>query len=327
MNDLRESGDVPAPGITARLLTGMESGEALAMCRIGIVAVLTTSLLAHLGSVTTYFSDAAPLFGEYARAAFPTRWSLFFYFTSPLWVCAIYTVGVVAHVAWILGAWTRIAAVVSVVLWVSMLGRNPLLYGFPDQLGLVLAVLLTCMPTGRAWSIDAWRARRGGGARSQMEGAVPVWCRHLLQLQIAVVYGVTGVLKTGTSWRESGTAIYYTLVNPLNRHFELPEVFAALHPWFLRPMTFGVVLWEVAFPLFVVLVWARTICGPRRWLPDLRALFLGFGICMHVGIQLAVYVVFFSVLMLAAYACFLTPGEARAVATRLRSVWRRGADD
>ena len=98
MNDLRESGDVPALGITARLLTGMESGEALAMCRIGIVAVLTTSLLAHLGSVTTYFSDAAPLFGEYARAAFPTRWSLFFYFTSPLWVCAIYTVGVVAHV-------------------------------------------------------------------------------------------------------------------------------------------------------------------------------------------------------------------------------------
>ena len=57
----------------------------------------------------------------------------------------------------------------------------------------LFAVLLACMPTGRAWSVDAWRRRRRGDVDAT---SVPVWCRHVLQLQIAVVYGATGLLKT-----------------------------------------------------------------------------------------------------------------------------------
>ena len=49
-------------GVVARLLTNMESGEALALCRIGVVAALTASLLAHVGAVAEYFSAAAPVF-------------------------------------------------------------------------------------------------------------------------------------------------------------------------------------------------------------------------------------------------------------------------
>lgn len=308
-------------GIVGCLLTNMERGEALALCRIGIVSVLTASLLAHLGAVTSYFSDASPLFGAWARTAFPSRWSLFFHLSSPEWVRTVFVIGALAHVGWVLGAWTRICSVVSVVLWVSMMGRNPLLYGFPDQLGLVLAVLLAFMPTGRAWSVDAWRRRRAAHAGSaEIPVLVPVWCRHLLQLQLVVVYGATGLLKTGDTWRESGTAIYYTMVNPLNRHFDFAEGLSAIQPWVLRPLTFSVLVWEVGFAGFVALLWARTVYGPRRWLPDLRLGFLGFGVCMHVGIQLTVYVVFFSALMLCAYACFVTPDEARSMLKRLRAM-------
>ncbi len=306
-------------GVVPRLLTNMESGEALALCRIGVVTVLTASVLAHVGAVADYFSDAAPLFGTWARAAFPSRWSLFFHLSSPGWVRALFAVGALAHVGWVLGAWTRLSAAVSVVLWVSMIGRNPLLYGFPDQLGLVLAVLLACMPTGRAWSVDAWRRRRRGDVDATL---VPVWCRHVLQLQIAVVYGATGLLKTGTTWRESGTAVYYTMANPLNRHFDMAEALAAVQPWLLRPLTVGVVVWEVAFVGFVASLWARSVLGPRRWLPDLRAVFLGFGFCMHAGIQIAVFVLFFSLLMVCAYTCFVTPAEARSLQRRLRRLVR-----
>ena len=39
-------------------------------------------------------------------------------------------------------------------------------------------------------------------------------------LQLAVVYTGTGLYKTGDTWREHGSAIYYTVANPLNRHFD-----------------------------------------------------------------------------------------------------------
>ena len=310
-------------GPVARLLTEMEDGAALALCRIGVVAVLTVSLLSHVGAVATYFSDASPVANNWARHAFPSRWSLFFTVHEPNAVRAVFGVGVLAHLCWMLGAGTRLASALALVVWVSMMGRNPLLYGFPDQLGLVMGVLLACMPTGRCWSVDAWWRRRRG-RRGANEGRVPVWCRHLLQLQLAFVYASTGFLKTGRTWREEGTAVYFTVNNPLNRHFEIAEWTAALQPWLLRPLTYGVLVWEIAFAGFVVVWWVRRWRGPGRWRPDLRWLFLGAGLSMHLGIQVLVYVVTFSALMVASYACFLEPHEARALVARVRGVLARG---
>ncbi|WP_146661683.1 HTTM domain-containing protein [Enhygromyxa salina] len=76
----------------------------------------------------------------------------------------------------------------------------------------VWGVLLALMPAGRGFSLDArWF---GWG------GTVPVWCRRILQLQLGIMYTVTGLAKTGDTWHVDGTAIYYTLNNPYNRHFD-----------------------------------------------------------------------------------------------------------
>ncbi|MEZ4383295.1 MAG: HTTM domain-containing protein [Nannocystaceae bacterium] len=290
-----------------RALLGREEPTALGLVRVALVAVLTANMLSHVGAVAEYFSDASPLFGPYAREAFPERLSIFFYVQSPSAVRAVFAAGVVAHLLWLVGLFTRPAALVAAAVWVSMVGRNPLLYAMPDQLITALTVWLALMPTGRGLSLDArWRGKGG---------PVPIWCRRILQLQLAVVYTGTGLLKSGETWKD-GTAIYYALVNPYNRHFALSGALAAIQPYVLRPMTWAVLVWEVAFAGFTALHWIREGTGARR-IPDLRALFLGFGAAMHLGIQSMLYVVWFTPLMLSSYLAFLAPAEARALVDRL----------
>lgn len=287
------------------LLTGEEDPTALGLCRIALVAVFTAALLAHVGAVGEYFSDASPLAGRFARECFHSRLSLFFYVREPWAVQAVFAAGVLAHGLWLVGLFTRPAALVSAAVWLSLMGRNPLLYAMPDQLLAALALWLALMPTGRGLSLDArWRGRGG---------PVPVWCRRILQLQIGVMYTKTGLAKHGATWTSEGTAIYYALVNPYNRHVDVAQTLAQLQPYVLRPLTWAVLVWEVAFGGFVLVHWLR-----ERWrrLPDLRRFFLGFGAAMHLGIQAMLYVVWFTPLVLASYTAFLAPEEARRLISR-----------
>jgi hypothetical protein len=292
-----------------------EDPAALGLLRILLVLVMTASLLTHVGAVSDYFSSHATVGGDAAREAFHSRWSLFFFVTEPWAVRAVFAVGVVAHLLWLVGLYTRVVSIIAWVVWISMVGRQPLLYALPDQLHTAFATLLMLMPTGRGMSLDA---RLRGKRRP-----VPVWCRRVIQLQIAAVYVATGVLKSGETWKE-GTALYYTLVNPYNRHFQIDRALAVLQPWVLRPMTWAVLVWEVGFSGFLVLHWLRELLGRPRRFPDLRKPFLAFGVLMHVGIQSMLYVAWFTPLMIAAYAAFLTPDEVRRMGAWLRRRWGRG---
>jgi hypothetical protein len=91
-------------------------------------------------------------------------------------------------------------------------------------------------------------------------------------------------------------------------------------------MTFVVMWWERLFAGFLAYHWIRDMAGRRvsRWsIPDARWLFLGFGVAMHVGIQLAVYVVFFSPLMIGSYLSFFDSDELRRAGAKLRRIGRR----
>jgi hypothetical protein len=285
-----------------RALLAEEDPTALGLLRVALVLVMTASLLTHVGAVSDYFSSHATIGGPVAREAFHSRWSLFFWVSEPWAVRAVFAVGVVAHLLWLVGLYTRAASLLAWVVWISMVGRQPLLYALPDQLHTALATLLMLTPAGRGLSLDA---RLRGKRRP-----VPVWCRRVIQLQIAVVYVATGALKSGETWKD-GTALYYTLVNPYNRHFEIDRALALVQPWLLRPATWAVLVWEVGFGGFLVLHWLREALGCPRRFPDLRKPFLAFGVLMHVGIQSMLYVAWFTPLMLAAYAAFLTPSEVQ----------------
>jgi Vitamin K-dependent gamma-carboxylase len=295
--------------VLGRVWLDPEDPTALGLVRIAVVAVLGLSLLTHAGAIDEYFSSASPLHGEWARQAFPSRFSLLFWFEAPWAVRAFFAIAIVAHVLWMIGRFTTVASIVAWLAWVSFTGRQPLLYSLPDQLQMAMCTLLMLMPSGRGLSLDA----RRHGART-----VPVWCRRVLQVQLATLYTATGLLKHGNTWHRDGTALYYAMSNPYNRHFDVPELLAALQPWVLRPMTWVVVWWEVLFAAFVAWQALRELARRPRWLPDLRVPWLAFGVMMHLGIQAMMYVAWFSPMVLAGYLAFLRPDEARRWLARLR---------
>lgn len=300
--------------VVGRLALDGEDPTALGLVRILLVTVLTASLLTHVGAVSDYFSTDSVLFGEWAREAFGNRFSLFFWVEDPWAVRAIFTAGLVAHLMWLVGRFTRVAAFVAWVVWVSMFGRNPLLYSLADQLQMVLCTLLMVMPSGNGLSLDA---------RARGPKPVPVWCRRVLQLQMAVMYTATGLLKDGSTWHDDGTALYYSLSNPYNRHFDIAPTLAMLQPWLLKPMTWGVLLWEVGFAPFLGVHWLRGLLGRPRRFPDLRWVFLTFGVAMHIGIQSMLYVAWFSPLCLAVYSAFFRPEEIKSIGAKLGRLWKR----
>ncbi|MGH1343125.1 MAG: HTTM domain-containing protein [Nannocystales bacterium] len=300
--------------IVGRLALDGEDPTALGLVRILLVTVLTASLLTHVGAVSEYFSTDSVLFGEWAREAFGNRLSLFFWVEDPWAVRGIFALGVVAHLLWLVGRFTRVAAVVAWVVWVSMFGRNPLLYSLADQLQMVLCTLLMVTPSGNGLSLDA---------RVRGPKPVPVWCRRVLQLQMAVMYTATGLLKDGNTWHDDGTALYYSLSNPYNRHFDIAPTLAALQPWVLKPMTWGVLLWELAFAPFLGMHWLRGLLGRPRRFPDLRWVFLTFGVAMHIGIQSMLYVAWFSPLCIAVYSAFFRPDEVKSIGAKLGRILNR----
>lgn len=299
--------------VVGRLALDTEDPTALGLTRILLVSVFTLALLTHVGALDAYFSNDSVLAGEFARQAFPSRFSVFFYVENPWAVRAIFALGLVAHIMWLVGRHTRIAAFIAWLLWVSMMGRHPLLYSLADQMHMALCTLLMVMPSGNGLSLDA---KRNGPK------PVPVWCRRIIQLQMAVVYVGTGLAKEGVTWRADGTALYFAASNPYNRHFEIAGFLAAIQPYILRPFTWAVLGWEIGFGPFLVLHWLRGLLNRPRRFPDLRKPFLGFGIAIHVGIQVLMYVAWFSPLAIASYAAFLRPDEARrildAIGRRLR---------
>ena len=91
----------------------------------------------------------------------------------------------------------------------------------------------------------------------------------------------------------------------------------------MRPVTWLVLFWEIAFGLFLVQNWVREVRGQARFNPDLRLYVLGFGVAMHLGIQAMLYVVWFTPLVLASYLVFLQPQEARAFVGWVQERWAR----
>jgi len=119
---------------------------------------------------------------------------------------------------------------------------------------------------------------------------------RMIQVQVCVVYLVSGFWKVVAPPWMDGSALVYALGNPTFSRFGMPDL-----PW-LQPAfvvaTLTVAWWEFLFPWLVA--------GRRTRLPA-----LGFGVALHLGILLFMYVGVFPFVMLGCYPAFLKAGEAR----------------
>jgi hypothetical protein len=181
--------------------------RSLALFRVALGALLLVDLASRARLLATNYADlgAHPrelVLAYETAAALPWPHLLF---GSTLAQGLLFAAAALAALLLALGWHTRLATVASWLLLGSLHARNPLVLDGGDHLLRLLLFWSLFLPLGARAS---WDARR----RAALEAPDPVCspASAALLLQVAVMFLVTGLLKTGPEWSD-GTAIHYAL--------------------------------------------------------------------------------------------------------------------
>lgn len=198
-----------------------------------------------------------------------------------------------------LGIQARWMAGIAFVAHLSLIQRNIVITYGADIVSTFFLFTLCFMESDRELSLRSRWAKMplSQSARGSISDLFSTVGFRLLQIQLCIIYGFTGLEKLkGPAWWD-GTAIWAVLGNRQIMMFDsswLKHV-----PLVVVSMTFVTVLWEIYFP---ALIWVKPI---RKWV-------LLVGVLLHVGIALSIGFIFFSTAMVSTYFIFIDPQWLRA---------------
>ncbi len=280
------------------------STSTFALFRIafGVLVFLWTVSLSP--SLLAFFSNngvlpEAPVLG-------PGAWSVLSAFESDIAVVVVFFTLLLASICLTVGFKTRLAAFLVFLCLVSLLRRNPWILNSGDLFIGVVSFYMLFMPAAAALSVDRWLRLRSNFWDFPVK---PVWPLRLVQIQVSILY-VTALWDKvrGTTWND-GTAVSYALRTADLARFPVPE-FITDSLVISNLLTFGTLAIELALGL---LVWNRKL---RPWV-------LLLGVSLHLGIDYAVRVGFFSYVVFVAYIAFLPPETVESWLRGLRA-WSTG---
>ena len=223
--------------------------RSLAVFRICLGLILVADSLLHVGELRLMLSPDG-VFPPHMVREFhgePANWSLLFLADSAWWGGTVIAAEGVAGALLAAGCFTRVARVLGWVVVLSVIRRMTPATHSGD---LWLACLLfwsMFLPLGAVWSLDArWRGGRGG---STPPAAVCSVATLALVVQLVFVYLGAGLAKCNPTWY-SGEAMSHAL--SVHDHGSQLGMLLAELPWIVRPLTWIVLLVELAAPLLLV---------------------------------------------------------------------------
>ncbi|MGE0548092.1 MAG: HTTM domain-containing protein [Kofleriaceae bacterium] len=290
-----------------------EPPTALAAVRIAIGLVVLYDLLtiARLGLITALF--AAPPEGY--STAYP-GWAAAWLGTGPEAAFTLWLVATLAAGCLVVGAATRVACVVFVLVSAQLSYLAPDGDRGIDMMLRVFVAILAFSRCNAQWSIDRLLWRRLG---RPVADEVPAWPRYLLMFQLVWIYFSGGANKAGAEWRPDGgfAALSNALTDPHLARFS-PEWVELVDP-LARMATALTMLFELGAPVYLLLVYCaetaerpgtiRRFCNRFR----LRFIWLAMGAAFHVGIAATLQLGIFPWGMLAVYPALLLPREVAAL--------------
>lgn len=304
-NALRRTADAVTQFFAARV-----TGSSAALFRIVFGALAAWNALTLLMNTERYFSDSGAF--PWDLAGSQKTWGAFAW--APHDIEHAYLVLLAYMIVALLlmaGVFSRLSCAALWYLQLSVVHRNLLITSGADQIFGMLLFISIFLPLGRRWSVDAWvagrLAARWPALFDREKRRLPsIWSARLFQLQIAIVYGITVARKIQEDvWRD-GQAL---------RGFLAMPSYATWPMWhghwpFMKPLTWGTLAFECAFPL---LIWFRPF---RRWL-------LLAGIAFHLGIDILMQVPMFSGIMICSYIMFVPDEVSERWVNRLEARLRR----
>lgn len=262
--------------------------RALAAFRIALGALLVANFLLRARHLVAFYTDDGVLTRSVLAEVYPTarELSLFAQLGATWWTVLLFVLGGLAGLCLLVGYRSRLAALVSFVLVVSLHGRNPMVLNGGDLLFRHLLFWAVLVPIGSRWSLDAAR-RTHEHSRVFSAGTVG------LLLQVVIVYLVNIVLKAqGDLWIE-GRALEY--IFSLDRFTVLLGDAIAEMPLLLSVL-------ERVWMLLLLGSWLLIVL--RGW-P--RAALAGMFAAAHAGMFLTMMLGLFPLISIAGLIPFLPP--------------------
>jgi hypothetical protein len=273
-----------------------------AAVRIGVCA-LYLFMLWDLQPAMDLLFGRGGLFGT--REPLPYDISGFQYFLfrhdSPAELSAWFWASVAAAACALVGFASRVSVAATFVSMLLFQERDPFMIFGADLVLRCVALWLLFLDSGRAWSVDAWLR----GPRPAA-GVVQWWPLRAMQLQVALVYAVTCLLKVRTEpWRD-GSAVYYALHVGAVLKSEAPP-WPVAYPALLVAMDYATLATEASLP---VLLFFRRV----------RPVAFALAVAMHTGIDAFMSIRFFSLAMYAGLLSFLDGSDWDRITAALRRV-------
>lgn len=281
--------------------------RSLAAFRIGAACVILLDLWYRGQEITAYFTDA----GVLPRAArvnpllfsedfgFRHQWSLHM-LSGEYWAQLALMLLAAMFAGWLLvGYRTRLAAVSSWILLMSLDGRNPALLNSGDVLLRCMLLWSLFLPLGARFSIDAWRA----GKRMQLPQRVASMASVALLLQLCMMYWSSTAFKMKplddmpSPWTGDYSAVYYALnCDAFATRFGL---WLRQFPTVMQLLTAGSLWVEAVGPLLVFSPWLT------KWF---RGGVIVVFVVFHVGLSLCLTIGLFPVICIISWFVLL-PSE------------------
>lgn len=263
--------------------------------RIGYGVLVLVNLAVLAPDVPRWFgsagvlpaSDARELMTEHAPTVL--GWA-----SAAWWPWLCYGVLAAAAVLLTAGWHSRIQAVVVLLGLTWFQDRNYAIVDGEDTLFRMFAFYLVLCPAGWAYSLDARRRKRRGGAE---EPPIP-WALRLFQIQMSVIYLSSAIEKSlGHDWTV-GTALYYaSRLDDAFGKFPVPGfVFESLG--LTRIMSWSVLALEWILPVVL-------------WLRPTRRAAIGVAIVFHLAIDYSMNLFLFHWLMILGILSFAEIDELR----------------
>lgn len=180
----------------------------------------------------------------------------------------------------------------------------------------IVCLVLAFSDSHRTASVDAWLRTGSWWGDGEPVGA---WPRHLIVLQLVLMYWLAGLQKFGLAWSpaENFSALYLILQDPTLANADYRWL--AEPPWYPLTQigTAGTMVWEWSAPLLLLAYWYRfTADRPgrvraivNRW--QLHLVWAAIGVLFHVGIAATLELGIFPSAMLAFYFAFVHPDQLR----------------
>jgi hypothetical protein len=275
---------LPWPLCRWNWLTLPERAERLAAFRIGVALVLLWDV------VFAYWPLADAFFGQGSLGSpeiFSSaqhgwqRWSLFHSIHNPFLYHMILLSWASAALCLLLGVFPRLSACWCWLCSISVISINYYLHNSGDNVRTISLFYLMLSPCGAVWALPRWL--RGHKPETVY---IPAWPLRLLFVQMAFVYCINGLYKVTSAQWESGVVMHYVMAN-----LAWTRVSYAMIPLplpLLQLETWTVVLWEVSFPLLVILRFTRTPA-------------LVLGVLFHIGTAVLLQIGAFPLYMICLY--------------------------